>query len=110
MNESLSEISYANRIVKKNKRKNINFLVGGLDDIDLLKNQYDLIDIYRSINFSTDGNKQFEKLCAFLKPGGFMRLELVSQKEYALTENIQKNVAGMEKKEYRVFKKFFTRP
>ena len=106
LNESLSEISYASRIVKKNKRKNINFLVGGLDDIDLLKNQYDLIDIYRSINFSADGSKQFEKLCAFLKPGGFMRLELVSQKEYALTENIQKHVAGMKKKNIGFIRNF----
>ena len=106
LNESSAEISYASRITKKNKRKNINFLVGGLDDIDLLKNQYDLIDTYRNINFSADGNKQFEKLCAFLKPGGFMRLELVSQKEYNLTENIQKHVAGMEKKNIGFLRNF----
>ncbi len=106
LNESSAEISYASRITKKNKRKNINFLVGGLDDIDLLKNQYDLIDIYRNINFSADGNKQFEKLCAYLKPGGFMRLELVSQKEYNLTENIQKHVADMEKKNIGFLRNF----
>ncbi len=106
LNESLSETSYASRIVKKNKRKNINLLVGNLDDISLLKHQYDLIDIYRSINFSIDGDKQFETLCTFLKPGGFMRLELVSHKEYILTETIQKHVAGMEEKNIGLLRDF----
>ncbi len=96
LDENKSRLAYATRIANKNKIKNINFFKGGLEDIEFLKDKYDLIDSYRGLNFSNDINNLFGKLCAYLKPGGFMRLELISEKEFSLTESLQKHVKNKD--------------
>ena len=92
IDENKARLAHGIRITKKNKIKNINFFRGNIDDLESLNTKYDLIDTFRNINFDYNGNELFEKLCTYLEPGGFIRLELISKKEFSLLKAAQKHI------------------
>ncbi len=73
---STASLGYALRKAKKPAPPNLSFLQADILDLDLLEQEFDIIESVGVLHHMADPLAGWRKLCARLKPGGVMRIGL----------------------------------